>query len=264
MKSRAVTPVGDEELRHGYTATALHQLTKLAANTAKAWLSMDYTDLMEAAWFGIVEHLYTSDEWPPRYDLVRAGQDAIHRLVAGEMHHHGYNKAKSAGGAYNGPASSSVFIRFWTNPHPDSPERRIVERTALQQIMPRLSPGQREAIYALAVHDDYLAAARAIGQSYEGFKSQVSKGRRRFLELWHEGEEPSKQWGTDRRVAVHGKELATHCGRGHEWTPENTIHRTYKRAGKPSKSRVCRACQKLRGEQRTQAERERRARGDAA
>ena len=40
---------------------------------------------------------------------------------------------------------------------------------------------------------------------------------------------------------VHVRELATHCGKGHEFTPENT----YMRLDRPG-SRECRECQRIR------------------
>lgn len=203
-KYRSVTPVGDTELRHGYTATAVHQLSKLAANTAKSWLAMDYTDILETAWFAIVELLYTSEEPPARHDLVRAGQRAVNRMVQWEMHHAGYNKYKSGGDS--GPCSSPQFAKFWFNPAPQSPEDPIVERTAVEQILPLLSPGQQDALHALAACDDYMLAAESLGMTYVAFRSQVSKARRRFLQWWHEGEEPSKPWGCDRRVYIHHRQ----------------------------------------------------------
>ncbi|MFE9099894.1 hypothetical protein [Actinomadura geliboluensis] len=200
---RAVAPIGDQVLRHGYTATRLHQLAKLATNTAKSWLAMDYPDLMEAAWFAIVEHLYTAEDRPPHYDLVRAGQRAVHALVDDEMHHAGYFKYKTDRAAH-GPFSSPAFLRFWTRPGPDRMEDRVIERLAPQQILPLLKPVQRDALYALALHDDYQAAADAVGVPYATFKSQVSRGRRAFLELWHEGETPHRSNRVDRRVHVYG------------------------------------------------------------
>ena len=35
----------------------------------------------------------------------------------------------------------------------------------------------------------------AVSQTPVGFKSQICKGRARFLALWHEGEQPSRPWG---------------------------------------------------------------------
>ena len=193
---RTVAPAGEQELRHGYTLTDLHRLTKLAVNTARAWLAMDYTDLMEAAWFGICEHLMTAEHWPPRHDLVRAGQAAINALVRDELHTYGFYKRD----AYAGAGSMPAFAKFWWNPHATSPESRVVERVTLAQIWPALTPRQREAFTALAAHGDYLLAAESLGIEPQTFRSLLGRARREFLALWHEGEKPSRMWGTDRRV----------------------------------------------------------------
>jgi hypothetical protein len=250
---RTLAPVGEEEIRHGYTLTDLHQLTKLAVNTAKGWLAMDYTDLMEAAWFGISEHLIAAEHWPPRHDLVRAGQRAVNTLVTDEMHHAGYFKYKS--GAGYGPGTMPAFVQFWHSP-PTAIEPRIVERVTLTQIWPALTPRQREALAALAAHGDYLLAAESLGIEPQTYRSLLGRARREFLRLWHEHEVPSRQWGTDRRVGVHGQQLATHCSRGHEWTPENTHTRRRMVRGKVSKRRVCRACEHDRSVERARVARE--------
>jgi hypothetical protein len=198
---RMVAPAGEVEIRFGYTLTDIHRLTKLAVNTAKGWLATDYTDLMEAAWFGIVEHLHTAEHWPPRHDLVRAGQDAVNALVHDEMHHAGFFKYKTTTGY--GPGSMPAFVKFWYNAPARSPESRIVERVTLAQIWPMLTVRQREAFTALAVHGDYVLAAESLGIEPQTFRALLGRARREFLALWHEGEEPSRMWGTDRRVVRH-------------------------------------------------------------
>src|SRR5207248_10593460 len=98
--------------------------------------------------------------------------------------------------------SSPAFVAFWESfvaPTP-SCERAAVERLALRQILPALTDGQREAMAALAAHGDWAAAATALGMTSVAFRSQVSRGRLRFLALWHEGEVPSRVWGCDRRA----------------------------------------------------------------
>lgn len=194
---RMVAPAGDTEIRHGYTLTDIHSLTKLAVNTAKGWLAMDYTDLMEAAWFAIVEHLHTAEHWPPRHDLVRAGQQAVNSLVTDEMHHNGYFKYKTTS-AY-GPFSMPAFVTFWSTP-PTTIEPRIIERIALSQIWPQLTARQRAAFTALATHDDYVLAARSLDIEPQTYRALIGRARKEFFGLWHEGEVPSRMWRPDRRV----------------------------------------------------------------
>lgn len=190
------------ELRHGYTLTDLHQLARLAVHTAGSMAS-NWHDRYDTAWSAIAELLYSADHWPPRHSLVRAGQLAIYAAVDEERQTHGYYRRKTDG-RLHGAASSPAFRMYWwdlcgARPAP-SPENRVVERWTLAQVLPSLTPAQREAITALAVHDDYRAAADALGMGYATFKSHIARGRNRFLAWWHEGETPSRVWGTDRRV----------------------------------------------------------------
>ena len=195
---RMVAPAGDQPIRYGYTLTDIHSLTKLAVNTAKGWLAMDYTDLMEAAWFGIVEHLHTAEHWPPRHDLIRAGQQAVNALVKDEMHHAGYFKYKTATGY--GPGSMPAFVKFWFAHHAQSPEAGVVERAALEQIWASLTDRQRDAFAALAAHNDYVLAADALGIEPQTYRALIGRARKAFFALWHEGEAPSRIWRPDRRV----------------------------------------------------------------
>lgn len=52
---------------------------------------------------------------------------------------------------------------------------------------------------ALAVHEDYAAAAKALGVSPNAFNLSVARGRTHFFRLWHEGEKPARIWGADIR-----------------------------------------------------------------
>lgn len=194
------------ELRHGYTLADLHGLARLAVHTAGTMAS-NWHDRYDTAWSAVAEHLYAAEHWPPRHDLVRAGQLAIYRTVTDDRHHHGYYKHKTVGAAA-GSCSSPAFRTYWadwiTNVAQPA-DRALIERVALAQILPALTPTQREAIAALAAHDDYRAAADALGMTYATFKSHIARGRNRFLALWHEGERPSRPWGTDRRVGSYAR-----------------------------------------------------------
>lgn len=194
-------------LRHGYTLTDLHQMARLAVHTAGTMASA-WHDRYDTAWSAIAEHLYAAEQHPHRTALVRTGQLAIYAAVDEQRQAHGYYRRKTDG-AQHGAASSPAFHAYWWDicgaTPTSSPERRVVERSALAQILPMLTPTQRDAIVALAVHDDYQAAADALGMKYTTFKGYVAGGRRRFLAWWHEGEVPSKPWGCDRRVGSYAR-----------------------------------------------------------
>lgn len=190
-----ITVRGTATLHHGYTLDHLHHLARRAVSASMA-RAMDYTDRLEAAWSGVVEHLYSSEERPSALALIQAGEAAITRMIRAEHRHHGYAGRDS----YAGPESALNFQRYWwTTPTP-SPESRVVDTVSLWQIWDRLSDKQREVLATLAALGDYQAAATRLGITVGTFQVHVSRARRAFFELWHEGEEPSRVWGTDRRV----------------------------------------------------------------
>lgn len=194
------TPRALMELRHGYTFAQLDRIAALATNTGRA-LVMHYQDRRDEAWSAIVEHLYATDDSPSHHELVEVGRKAIYDLIRSERREQGFYKEHTLGTAA-GPGSSPKFQQFWEHlvqPAP-SPEGVLVERLALAQILPGLTPAQRDAITALAVSDRYEVAAALLGMKPTTFRSHVARGRNRFLALWHEGEIPSKAWGTDRRA----------------------------------------------------------------
>ena len=194
------------DLRQGYTLTDLHQMTRLAVHTARAGEG-DWRDRYDTAWSAIAEALYSREHPAERHLLVAAGRKAVHRSADRYCQAHGYFRHKTASGA----ASSPAFRTYWldTTRTTGSPEDGVVDRLALLQIWPTLTEGQRSALFALAVHGSYEAAADALGLSRAAFKQLVSTGRRAFLRRWHQGEAPSRLWRStrarkDRRVpALH-------------------------------------------------------------
>lgn len=187
-------------IRHGYTLGDLHDIARLAVHTV-GMMGMDWHDRYDTAYSAIAEHLCAAAEPPSRRDLVRAGQLAIYAVVQDHRHHHGYYKAKTIGAAA-GPGSSPAFTRYWVGftGATQSCEERVVEAMALQQILATLTARQLEALAALGALDDYRAAAASLGIVPTTFRSLLGRARGQFKALWHEGESPSRPWGTDRRV----------------------------------------------------------------
>jgi DNA-directed RNA polymerase specialized sigma24 family protein len=227
----------DLEVKYGYTLRDLQQMTA-AALLADRSMAMDYTERRDIAWSAIAEALCEAPHWPKRSELIQAGWQAIYRAVREEYRQHGY--ADRAWGA--GHASAPRFVKFWYSGPTPSHEDRIVEKLATHQIVDTLTPACRDAIVALAVHDNYRLAAESLGINDKAFRARLITARRRLLAHWFEGETPRKTRGTDRRVGVHGRELSTTCSKGHERTPENTFVRYRILHGKRHRSRVCRAC----------------------
>lgn len=222
-----ITVGGTAELRHGYSLDHLHFIARRAVSASMA-RAMDYTDRLEAAWSGVIEHLYTSDERPSALQLIQAGESALSRTIRTEHRHYGY----AGRDTYAGPESARNYQRYWwTTPSP-SPENRVVEQVSLWQIWEQLSDKHREVLTLLSALGDYQAAADHLGITVGTFNVHVSKARKAFFELWHEGEEPSRVWGTDRRI-----------GRRDATEPPTTKRRAATRAvtrrtGRPKKELV--------------------------
>lgn len=176
----------------------LHDLNDMArsvvAHNRAWWPAGDRGDQYAAAWHGIVEHLYSATMAPTRGELMEAGRRALVAEVRDTMRHRGQRRD----GTNNGARYAAYWE--WAGRAVPSPENALVEHAALYQILPTLTAGQQEAVIALASAGTYADAAALLGVSEAGLKSQLMKGRRRFRELWHEGEAPSGHWGTDRRA----------------------------------------------------------------
>jgi hypothetical protein len=183
------------DLRHGYTLADIHRIAGKATRTEWSQSASNYADRLDTAWHGVVEHLYTADDPPAERDLVWAGRSALQKETQKELsargisRHYDYTEARNFGRYWD-----------WFGRNIPSHEDRVIERAALGQIWPHLRPVDQEALLALAAHDHYDTAAAALGKKYNSFAIAVRRARLRFLELWHEGEEPSQPWARDRRI----------------------------------------------------------------
>lgn len=164
----------DAPLRHGYTMARLYELTLIAVRCERWYRHRDFHERADIAWSAIAEHLYAAGEPPSRSDLIRAGMLAIGAHYDKDWAQYGiYPKDRYAETGVN-------FERYWAiaaRPTP-GPEERVVERAALRQIWHELTHGQREALTALAVHDDYARAADALGKRRPSPPRYPSRGRR--------------------------------------------------------------------------------------
>lgn len=196
-------------LPRGYTAHGLDRLARLVIAADRWRNDMNLTDRYDAIRYGITLHLLTTSQRPTRRDLIKAGLRASNEYVATEMHHHGYDPRHTAAGTGALPG----FQRFWQE-HGHLPwDERTVERIALAQVWPQLTPGQQEAVTALAETGDHQAAAALLGVPLVTYSSRLRKARLRVLALWHEHETP-RPLPRDKRVLARsgtyrGRQLLT-------------------------------------------------------
>lgn len=184
----------DTTLRHGYTLASITRLARWVVSHGR-YQGSDAADRIDAAWFAMIEHLYTCDTPPHPSALTSAGISGVDRYIAGEMHAHGQQRTERGGGTL------PSFERYWTTGTHKTPiEDRVVERIALKQIMPLLTARQAEVVHALAAAENYRGAAQLLDMNPATFNVTIRNARRRFLAAWHQGETPSGTWGNDRRV----------------------------------------------------------------
>jgi hypothetical protein len=238
----------DYELRHGYTLADLNHVAR-AAVAADRLMAMSATERYDLAWSAIAEHLYSAETPPHRSALIATGWQAIARHVRDGLRQRGYTDSRPRDWSSDQPTMPR-YVQFWHGQVTPSHEDKVVEKLAATQVFAVLRGPYRDAVLALAVHDDYRKAAEALGISDKALRFRLGRARRRFLIEWHEGETPRRSRRTDRRVEAHGKALATACGNGHPWTPENTRTEDRMVRGKPQHRRVCRACERDRAARR--------------
>ena len=233
----------DLQVRHGYTMADLHSMAKQAVRADRS-LASDVDVRYNAAWSAIALALCEADEPPDRHDLVTAGWQAIYREVK-EMR--GIFGFKDRDGTTE-VASAPRYVQYWYS-RPERTDDIIAERVAVHQIMDTIPELYRDAVVALAVHDDYQIAADSLGLKYGTFGARVNVARRQFRAHWFAPETAPPAKGTDRRVGSRTTELRTHCTAGHELTPDNVYRRPNPKPGRRGE-RACKKCEQIRSQER--------------
>jgi hypothetical protein len=182
----------DADALHGHAPADIHQLA-LEALRADRWrTARDLDERYAAALHAITEHLCTAQDPPTHTDLLDAGVRASHAVIRGADQAHGHDRAGD---------TRPRFAAYWETAarHTPGPEDCTVERRALVQIWRALTPGHREALWALYETGDRHAAAVLIGLSDRGFGRRLHNARIAAAALWHEQETPRPIGRPDRR-----------------------------------------------------------------
>lgn len=189
----------EQEIRYGYTLRQLDVLVRIGITRRAMYFGVDSGERYAAGWHAAAELLYSADEQPTTRELIQAAGDAADYETRRTGEHRGHGRARGDGSRSDGAA-----VRFWAYWDRDarvthSPENGVVERMALTQIWPKLTPAQQQALQALAALGDYQAAADMLGLRYHTFCKRIWSARSAFLRLWLEGETPGPRW-RDRKV----------------------------------------------------------------
>lgn len=175
------------DLRHGYTISDLHQMTRAAVLADRSG-AMAYVDRWETAWSAIAIALYEAEHWPRRSSLIEAGWRAIYREVSDSRRHNGYRDREFDAGVGSAPR----FARYW---HADAAPwtDALLDRVAADQVHAGAAEKDRRVLAALAVYGDDRAAAAALGYTVGTFKGYVQAARKRWLARWYDWETPPPQ-----------------------------------------------------------------------
>jgi hypothetical protein len=192
-------PEPRDDVLWGWT---LRELDGTAAHVVRInlswWPAGDRRDQHDTAWEGIAERLCSATSRPSRQDLIEAGRAALSREVKDHARHHG-------AGSHNGiPNAGARFAAFWSSASAvASPEGPVTERVAVGQALAALTPRQRDALSALALHGDYWAAAGMLGIRPQTFRALLGRARAEFARHWFAPDAPPRVRGTDRRAGRH-------------------------------------------------------------
>ncbi|GGM77330.1 hypothetical protein GCM10012275_55000 [Longimycelium tulufanense] len=188
-------PRSHTHIRHGYTLNDLYDIAVRAVGSAHWIRGKNLEERVETAWTEVAIALCEAKAPPTRGELFLVALRAADQDHIDTMRHHGVDKRD----AHQGPGSGEHFQRYWHRLDGSPFEDKVVDTVALGQIWPTLSRRQREMLLALATYGGYREASAAVGVSYKHFTDWVSLARRSFLQLWHEGETPTRMWGRDIR-----------------------------------------------------------------
>jgi transcriptional regulator with XRE-family HTH domain len=151
-----------------------------------------FEDRYDTAWAIVAEYLYTCAEPPSDELLIGVGSNGVRREQRADLRSWGWTTADEGG-----VRATVGFETYWWQSASvtRSPEERIVDALALQQILPALADQDREVLVALAAHEYSIPkAARALDLTVGAMTGRVNRARDRFLALWHEHESPTRKW----------------------------------------------------------------------
>lgn len=199
MTRPGLLPAGREHLRHGYRIDDARRRALMAANSRYAARTLPHHERVDAAWYGIVEHLYAATQCPSPTGLCDVGVKAVNDASRRADHHAGVDRVNRR--------PMPKFVLFWAPRTVHSHEDAVVERLALRQVLALVSAEQRDALVALAVFGDRDAAATALGLGQGGLDSRLRRARQVIYAAWFEGQTPAPR-RRDRRVGSYRKAVS--------------------------------------------------------
>lgn len=227
----------------------MHRIASAATRAARiaysTFLDPDERQVIAVSAIGLA--VVESEElldWP---GMVTVGTAAIEKETLAWRKDRGLNSNARA---------VETWWRDWNDPWHTyrrlrDPSTWVPNSQALEQVMAALPSAHRETLMLLATTGSITAASVAADCTYAAMQHRIVASRMAAYDLWFDWE-PAPPLTRDHRSAT---PLPDTCGRGHEFTPENTRWRRAT-SGRGQK-RACKACDRL-------AEDRRRERKEAA
>ncbi|WP_181785458.1 hypothetical protein [Streptomyces phytophilus] len=184
-------PAVDVSLRFGFTLAQINRMAMYAVHRHRGNHFAHIDERFDIAWSAMVEFIYASETRPEPNEVIGAGWRALSEDIEKVRRAHGLDPRYKIEGVRAG------FQSYWNafSSSTQSHEERVVERRALWEIWQVMHPFHRKVLGTVAAHGgDYNRAAASLGKSREQFKYHLGEARRSFLELWHQGETPSRMW----------------------------------------------------------------------
>ena len=220
----------------------MHRIASAATRAARiaysTFLDPDERQVIAVSAIGLA--VVESEEpldWP---GMVTVGTAAIEKETLAWRKDRGLNSNARA---------VETWWREWNDPWHTSrrlrdPSTWVPNSQALEQVMAALPAAHRETLMLLAVTGSITAASVAADCSFAAMQHRIVASRMAAYDLWFDWE-PAPPLTRDHRSAT---PLPDTCGRGHEFTPENTRWRRAT-SGRGQK-RACKACDRLAEERR--------------
>lgn len=189
---------------------------------------LPYVERYEIAW-GEIACEVAQDPDRDWIDYVAAGQAAIlHESRQWRRSH--------------GEADNELGHAVYWQPITDTAVEKLLDSLALRDVACRMSAESVSTLLVQAGATNQLEAAERAGVSARTWGIRLRLARAEWFELHFDWEAPPP---VPRAGFGNRGSRATHCKRGHEYTPENTRVR---RSGSGREKRDCRTCQRERRE----------------
>lgn len=168
-------------IAHGYNMADLDRLAHMAARASFTRYG-SHADRYQNARDALVDALLSATERPDPGNLLYQAKRHVAAKAQSEQYATGYDPKTNS--------QSKGHTTYWQPKNAPSPERAVVERCAVWQIMAALTPEQCRTLNLVAEASDVDQAAHVLGLTRNGVLYRMRAIRQEFGKLWYEHETP--------------------------------------------------------------------------